>query len=188
MDQEQKCFSEDNQQEILNRLKTRFEAHMERHQGVRWEEIESKIADKVAILKTLYAMEASGGEPDIIYRGDIKEQYLFMDCSAESPKGRRKVCYDREALDARKKNKPDHNALDMALSMGIVLLTEKQYRTLQQCGQYDTKTSSWIKTPERIRARGGAIFGDRRYDTVFIYHNGADSYYSSRGFRGAIKV
>jgi hypothetical protein len=176
------------QEQLLLTLKTRFEKHINRHQGLSWTELEKRLtahADKLAVLE---AMEASGGEPDVIGFDKNTGEYLFYDCSAESPSGRRSLCYDQAALDARKANKPKDSAMHMAATLGIELLTEDDYRTLQALGAFDLKTSSWILTPERIRALGGALFCDRRFDTVFTYHNGADSYYAARGFRGKLRV
>jgi hypothetical protein len=173
-------------EELLSILKDRFEKNMSRHKGVDWAAVQSRLdADK---LRSLGEMERTGGEPDVIGYDKKTDEYTFVDCSAESPKGRRSICYDRAALEARKEHKPANNALDMAAAMGIELLTETQYRDLQKLGSFDTKTSSWIQTPPAIRKLGGALFCDRRYDTVFVYHNGAESYYAARGFRGSLKV
>lgn len=178
------------QEEILKVLKVRFEKNQVRHAGLEWAKVQEKLEHKSSPEKlwSLYEMESSGGEPDVVALDKYTGDYLFFDCSAESPKGRRSVCYDREALDARKENKPQNNALDMAAAMGIELLTEEQYRQLQQLGEFDLKTSSWIKTPAEIRKLGGALYCDRRYNHVFVYHNGADSYYAARGFRGMLRV
>ncbi|UOQ87403.1 DUF4256 domain-containing protein [Gracilibacillus salinarum] len=173
---------------LLGVLKDRFEKNMERHQGYTWDKIKAKLEADSDKMWSLNKMEETGGEPDVVEYDEHTDAYLFIDCSAESPKGRRSICYDREALESRKKHKPENTAMDMANEMGIVLLTEEQYRKLQKLGEFDKKTSSWVKTPEKIRNHGGAIFCDRRYDTVFTYHNGADSYYAARGFRGALKV
>jgi hypothetical protein len=177
-------------EELLEVLKARFEKNMNRHQGLEWAAVSARL-DRPAGREKLWSlneMERTGGEPDVVGL-DIKTgEYIFYDCSAESPKGRRSICYDREALDSRKENKPGNNADDMAAEMGIELLTEEQYRELQKLGNFDTKTSSWVKTPAEIRKLGGAIFCDRRYDHVFVYHNGAESYYSARGFRGSLSV
>lgn len=175
-------------EELLQTLKARFEKHMNHHQGLEWAKVQAKFEDHAESLWSLKEMEITGGEPDIVGYDQGTEEYIFCDCSAESPKGRRSVCYDREALESRKEHKPENNALDMAASMGIEILTEEQYRELQKLGKFDLKTSSWVKTPANIRKLGGAIFCDRRYDTVFMYHNGAESYYSSRGFRGCLRV
>ena len=161
---------------------------MQRHKGLEWAKVEVKLEADSGKLWSLNEMERSGGEPDVVGYDDKKGEYIFYDCSAESPEGRRNVCYDRQALESRKSNKPQNNAIDMAIDMGIEILTEEQYRELQKMGSFDTKTSSWVKTPGNIRKLGGAIFCDRRYDTVFTYHNGAESYYSARGFRGSLRV
>ncbi|KAF0811147.1 hypothetical protein A167_00179 [Alcanivorax sp. S71-1-4] len=173
---------------LLAVLKSRFEGNMSRHKAVAWAKLEVKLRDNDKKLAALNEMEASGGEPDVIGYDKKTDEYLFCDCSAETPKGRRSICYDREAMDARKEHKPKNNALDMASAIGIELLTESQYRALQELGAFDTKTSSWVQTPEAIRKQGGALFCDRRYDAVFVYHNGAQSYYAARGFRGVLKV
>jgi hypothetical protein len=169
-------------------LKTRFEKNMNRHKGVQWADVESKLISNAEKTWSLNEMEKTGGEPDVVGQDKKTGEYIFYDCSVESPAGRRSLCYDREALDERKQNKPKNSALDMAATMGIEILTEEEYRGLQQLGKFDTKTSSWVKTPPAIRKLGGALFCDRRYDTVFLYHNGADSYYAARGFRGALKI
>ena len=174
--------------ELLKTLKTRFEKNMNRHKGLEWAKVQAKLEANTEKLWSLNEMESSGGEPDVVGHDKKSGEYSFYDCSAESPKGRRSVCYDRAALDARKENKPRDSALDMAAAMGIELLTEEQYRELQKLGEFDTKTSSWITTPPAIRKFGGALFCDRRYDAVFLYHNGADSYYAARGFRGSLTV
>lgn len=177
-------------EELLRVLKTRFEKNMSRHQGLEWTKLQDKLNSGNLLEKrwSLNEMEKTGGEPDVV-GFDIKTgEYIFYDCSAESPKSRRSFCYDREALESRKEHKPANNAMDMAAAMGIELLTEEQYRELQQLGNFDLKTSSWVKTPPEIRKLGGAIFCDRRYDHVFVYHNGAESYYGVRGFRGALRV
>jgi hypothetical protein len=173
---------------LLDTLKTRFEKNTNRHKGIEWDKVHAKLEADPGKLRSLNEMEITGGEPDVVGYDKASGEYVFYDCSAESPKGRRSFCYDREALESRKENKPDNSAVDMAALMGVELLTEEQYRELQELGNFDLKTSSWVKTPENIRKLGGAIFCDRRYDTVFVYHNGADSYYSSRGFRGALRV
>ena len=172
---------------LLTELKTRFEKNMNRHKGLEWPKVQARLEAHVESLWSLNEMDGSGGEPDVIGQEKTGE-YVFCDCSAESPAGRRSICYDREALDARKEHKPKNNAIEMATAMGIDLLTEEQYRQLQKLGKFDTKTSSWVKTPPEIRKLGGALFCDRRYETVFLYHNGAESYYAGRGFRGLLKV
>ena len=174
--------------ELLNTLKTRFEKNMERHKGIEWIKVQAKLEANTDKLWVLDEMEITGGEPDIVDYDEKTGEYIFYDCSAESPKGRRSICYDLEGLESRKEHQPENNAIDMAAAMGIELLTEEQYRFLQQLGNFDTKTSSWIVTPPRIRKLGGALFGDRRYDHVFVYHNGAQSYYAARAFRGLLKV
>lgn len=181
-------LSPEQQEKLLEILKTRFEKNMNRHNGLEWEKVQAKLETNTEKLWSLYEMERTGGEPDVVGFDKETGEFIFYDCSPESPKGRRSVCYDREALESRKKHKPQNNAIDMARDMGIEILSEEQYRELQKLGHFDTKTSSWVKTPENIRKLGGAIFGDRRYDTVFVYHNGADSYYASRGFRGSLRV
>ena len=175
-------------EELLNILKARFEKNMNRHKGLEWAKVQAKLEVDPEKIWSLSEMERTGGEPDVVGYEEKKGEYIFYDCSAESPKERRSFCYDREALDSRKEAKPKDTALDMAAAMGIEILTEEQYRTLQKLGDFDTKTSSWLRTPPEIRKLGGAIFGDRRYDHVFIYHNGADSYYAARGFRGSLRV
>lgn len=175
-------------EELIRTLQKRFEKNMNRHKGLVWTKVEEKIKADNGKLRTLNEMEKTGGEPDVIGYDKKNGEYIFCDCSPESPSGRRSLCYDREALDARKENKPAGNVIDMAAAMGIELLTEEQYRELQSLGNFDAKTSSWIRTPDRIRKLGGALFGDFRYDTVFFYHNGAQSYYAARGFRGMVKV
>jgi len=188
MKNEIRIFSDELSREILNILKERFIKNMERHKDMEWEKIKVKLVANPQKLWSLYQMESSGGEPDVILYDSMTDEYIFFDCSAESPKGRRSLCYDRDALNSRKENKPKYNAVDMAADMGIELLDEEQYRLLQTYGSFDNKSSSWIKTPDKIRKLGGALFCDRRYDTVFVYHNGAESYYSSRGFRGLLRV
>lgn len=175
-------------EELLRTLKTRFEKNMNRHKGVNWTEVQAKLEDNPEKLWSLNEMERSGGEPDVIDHDKKTGEYIFYDCSAESPKGRRSFCYDREALESRKEHKPENNAVEMAAAMGIELLTEEQYRGLQKLGEFDTKTSSWVQTPSEIRKLGGALYCDRRYNTVFVYHNGAESYYAVRGFRGSLRV
>ncbi len=174
--------------ELLTKLRVRFEKHMSRHEGLEWSDIRTRLEARASELASLAEMERSGGEPDVIGHDAATGEYLFCDCSTESPAGRRSLCYDRDALDARKENKPEDNAVDLAAAMGIELLTEEQYRALQEIGEFDLKTSSWLQTPPGIRNLGGAIFGDRRYGRVFTYHNGAQSYYAARGFRGVLKV
>ena len=174
--------------ELLRALKARFEKNMNRHKGVDWAKLQAKLEADAKKLWSLSEMERTGGEPDVVGLDKKTGEYIFYDCSAESPKDRRSVCYDREALESRKEHKPKNSAIDMAAAMGIELLTEEQYRELQKLGNFDTKTSSWITTPSEIRKLGGAIFCDRRYDRVFVYHNGADSYYAARGFRGSLRV
>src|ERR1700758_5470828 len=175
-------------EELLRALKARFEKNMNRHQGLEWSQVQAKLEANAGKLWSLGEMERTGGEPDVFGHDKETVEYIFYDCSAESPKGRRSVCYDREALESRKENKPKDNAIGMAAAMGIELLTEEQYRELQKLGNFDTKTSSWVKTPSDIRKLGGALFCDRRYDTVFLYHNGAESYYAARAFRGSLRV
>ena len=173
---------------LLDILKTRFEKNMNRHKGLAWDKVQAKLEANTKKLDALHEMEQTGGEPDVVGYDKKTGEYIFYDCSAETPKGRRSVCYDREGLESRKEHKPANNAIDMATAMGIDLFTEEQYRELQQLGTFDTKTSSWLKVPPEIRKLGGAIFGDSRYGRVFVYHNGAQSYYSSRGFRGLLRV
>jgi hypothetical protein len=174
--------------ELIGTLKARFEKNMKRHKGLDWAKVQARLEAKADKLRSLQDMESTGGEPDVVGHDTKTGEYIFYDCSPESPKGRRSVCYDGDALASRKENKPANSALDMASAMGIELLTEAQYRELQKLGAYDTKTSSWIQTPAAIRKLGGAIFADRRYDHVFVYHNGAESYYAARGFRGSVRV
>lgn len=181
-------LSSDQSKELLNILKLRFEKYMKRHKGIEWTRVAEKLKSSPAKLWSLNQMEKTGGEPDVVGYDKKKGEYFFMDCSVESPKGRRSVCYDHEALKARKEHKPENSAVQMATAMGIELLTEEHYRTLQKLGPFDAKTSSWIITPAAIRKLDGALFGDFRYGTVFIYHNGAQSYYAARGFRGILKV
>lgn len=176
------------QEELLTILKNRFGKNMKRHAGLDWAKVEARLKAHPAKLWSLNEMEMSGGEPDVVGQDKKTGEFIFYDCSAESPKGRRSICYDHEALEKRKEHKPDDSAIHMAEEMGIELLTEAQYRELQQLGEFDLKTSSWIQTPVEIRKRGGAVFCDRRYNTVFLYHNGAESYYAARGFRGALRV
>src|SRR6266852_5682254 len=181
-------LSKKQREELLRALKARFEKNMDRHQGLEWARVQARLAANAEKLWPLSEMERTGGEPDVVDHNKKTGEYIFYDCSAESPKGRRSLCYDREALESRKENKPKDNAIDVATAMGTELLTEEQYRELQKLGNFDAKTSSWVKTPSDIRKRGGALFCDRRYDTVFVYHNGAESYYAARGFRGSLRV
>ncbi len=174
--------------ELLQALRTRFEKHMHRHKAVAWADVHGRLENNPNALRTLQAMEASGGEPDVIGQDKQTGHVVFCDCSPQSPVGRRSICYDRDALDSRKQNKPENSAVEMAAAMGIDLLTEEEYRELQQLGEFDTKTSSWVKTPSDIRSLGGALFCDRRYGKVFVYHNGAESYYAARGFRGSLRA
>jgi Protein of unknown function (DUF4256) len=183
-----KELSSKQRQELLRALETRFEKNMNRHKGLEWTKVQTRLEANAEKLWSLNEMEKTGGEPDVVGHDKKTGEYIFSDCSAESPKGRRSVCYDREALESRKEHKPADNAIGMAVAMGIELLTEEQYRELQRLGSFDTKTSSWVKTPSEIRKLGGALFCDRRFDTVFVYHNGAESYYAARGFRGLLKV
>jgi hypothetical protein len=183
-----KKFSTKDREELLNTLKARFEKNINRHEGLEWAKIQAKLEVKTEKLWSLNEMERTGGEPDVVGHDEKIGEYVFYDCSPESPKGRRSLCYDREALESRKENKPEDNAIDMAAAIGIELLTEEQYRELQKLGNFDSKTSSWVKTPADIRKLGGALFCDRRYETVFVYHNGAESYYAARGFRGSLRV
>jgi hypothetical protein len=175
-------------EELLRALQARFEKNMNRHKGLEWAKIQAKLEANPEKLWSLHEMERTNGEPDVIGHDEKTGEYIFYDCSPESPKGRRSSCYDHEALESRKEHKPEDNAIDMAAAMGIELLTEEQYRELQKLGSFDTKTSSWVKTPSAIRELGGALFCDRRYDTVFVYHNGAESYYAARAFRGSLRV
>jgi hypothetical protein len=175
-------------EELLRALKTRFEKNMNRHKGLEWAKVQARLEAKTEKLWSLNEMERTGGEPDVVGYDKKTDEYIFYDCSAESPNGRRSYCYDREGLESRKEHKPENNAVDMAAAMGIELLTEEQYRELQQLGNFDTKTSSWVKTPSDIRELGGALFADFRYGNVFVYHNGAQSYYAARGFRGSLRV
>jgi hypothetical protein len=181
-------LSPEQREELLRALKARFEKNMNRHKGLEWAKVQAKLEANAEKLWSLNEMERTGGEPDVVGYDKKTGEYIFFDCSAESPKGRRSVCYDREALDSRKEHKPENNAIDMAAAMGIELLTEEQYRELQNLGNFDAKTSSWVITPSDIRKLGGAIFCDFRYGNVFVYHNGAESYYGARGFRGSLRV
>jgi uncharacterized protein DUF4256 len=174
--------------DLLKTLKVRFEKNIGRHQGLEWTKVQAKLEANADKLSSLYEMEKTGGEPDVVGYDKKTREYVFFDCSAQTPKDRTNACYDRAALDARKEFKPKRSAMDLAAAMGIEMLTEQQYRQLQELGEFDTKTSSWLQTPPEIRKRGGALFGDRRYDHVFVYHNGAQSYYQGRGFRGSLKV
>ena len=174
--------------ELIRTLKNRFEKNMRRHTGIDWSAVQAKLEAKPEKLQALYEMERTGGEPDVIRYDEKTREFIFCDCSPESPMGRRSICYDRDALDSRKENKPSGNAIEMASKIGIEILTEEQYRELQELGEFDRKTSSWVNTPANIRALGGALFCDRRYDHVFVYHNGAESYYAARGFRGRLRA
>src|SRR5215468_6413456 len=175
-------------EELLQALKARFEKNMNRHKGLEWAKVQARLEANANKLWSLNEMERTGGEPDVVAHDKKTGEYIFYDCSAESPKGRRSICYDRAALEARKEHKPKDSAVDMATAMGIELLTEEQYRELQKLGEFDTKTSSWVKTPPEVRKLDGALFCDRRYDHVFVYHNGAESYYAARAFRGSLRV
>ena len=183
-----KELSLEQREELLRALKARFEKNMHRHEGLEWAKVQAKLDANTEKLWSLNEMETTGGEPDVVGYDKKKDEYIFYDCSAESPKGRRSVCYDLEALESRKKHKPENNAIDMATAMGIELLTEEQYRALQKLENFDKKTSSWVQTPSDIRELGGALFCDFRFGNVFLYHNGADSYYGARGFRGSLRV
>jgi hypothetical protein len=183
-----KELSREQREQLLRKLKIRFEKNMNRHKGLEWAQAQAKLEANAEKLWSISEMERTGGEPDVVGHNKKTDEYIFYDCSAESPNGRRSVCYDRDALESRKENKPADSAVDMAGALGIELLTEEQYRELQKLGLFDTKTSSWVKTPSYVRKLGGAIFCDRRYDTVFVYHNGAESYYAARGFRGSLTV
>ena len=181
-------LSAEQREKLLTTLKARFAKHMSRHEGLAWADVQARLEANADKLWSLHEMERTGGEPDVVGRDAATGEVIFYDCSVQSPQGRRSVCYDREALEARKEHKPKNSAMDLAADMGIELLTEAQYRALQMLGEFDTTTSSWIETPPAIRERGGALFADRRYDTVFVYHNSAPSYYAARGFRGALRV
>jgi hypothetical protein len=188
MNSKSKKLSSDQRDELLGTLQTRFENNMKRHKGLAWPDVLTRLDAAPDKLWSLNEMEQTGGEPDVVGYDKKSGEFIFMDCSAESPKGRRSICYDREAQESRKEHSPENNAMDMAAAMGIEILTEEQYRDLQKLGEFDLKTSSWVKTPDDIRKLDGAVFCDRRYNTVFLYHNGASSYYSARGFRGAVRV
>jgi len=188
MENEKRELSPQQRESLLRALKARFEKNMNRHEGFEWAGVQAKLEANTGKLWSLNEMERTGGEPDVVGYDKKTGEYFLYDCSAESPKGRRNVCYDREGLESRKEHKPENNAIDMAAAMGIELLTEEQYRELQRLGNFDTKTSSWVKTPSDIRKLGGALFADRRYDNVFVYHNSASSYYSVRAFRGSLRV
>lgn len=184
----EKELSSEQRDELLGTLQARFEKNRDRHPGLEWASVQARLEANTAKLWSLSEMERTGGEPDVVGQDQPTGEYIFYDCSAESPKGRRSVCYDRPGLESRKENKPENNAVDMAAAMGVELLTEEQYRALQKRGTFDAKTSSWLNTPAEIRKLGGAIFADYRYGTVFVYHNGAESYYGARGFRGSLRV
>lgn len=181
-------FSKKQREELLSTLKARFEKHINRHKGIEWAAVQAKLEANAGKLWSLNEMERTGGEPDLVGQDKNTGEYIFYDCSAESPKGRRSLCYDRQALDSRKEAKPKDSAMDMAAAMSVELLTEAEYRELQKLGKFDEKTSSWVSTPSAIRKLGGALFCDRRFDTVFVYHNGAESYYAARGFRASLRV
>jgi Protein of unknown function (DUF4256) len=188
MDNKAKTLSQKQRDELLKILKARFEKNMKRHKGLDWPKVQAKLDTRIEKLWSLHEMERTGGEPDVVDQDKKTGEYLFCDCSDESPKGRRSLCYDREALESRKEFKPKNSAVGMAADMGIEILTEEQYREMQKLGSFDTKTSSWVKTPPNIRKLGGALFCDRRFDHVFLYHNGAESYYAGRAFRGSLRV
>jgi len=188
MNSNKKDLSPGQREGLLGTLKARFEKNMNRHKGLEWPRVQAKLEADAEKLWSLNEMERTGGEPDVVGHDEKTGVYIFYDCSAESPAGRRNFCYDRRALESRKEHKPENSAVDMADAMGIEILTEEQYRELQKLGEFDTKTSSWVKTPVEIRDLGGALFCDRRYNTVFVYHNGAESYYAARGFRGSLRV
>lgn len=183
-----KELSQEQTEELINTLQVRFEKNTFRHEGLDWANVQARLEANSEKLWSLHEMEATGGEPDVVGYDANTDEFIFYDCSAESPKGRRSLCYDREAWESRKNHKPENTAMDVAKEMGIELLTEEQYRQLQELGKFDLKTSSWVQTPDNIRKLGGAIFCDRRYDMVFMYHNGAESYYAARGFRGSLRV
>ena len=188
VEKKKRVLSADQRDELLSALKARFEKNINRHNGLQWPKVQAKLEANPAKLWSLNEMERTGGEPDVVGLDTVSGEYIFYDCSAESPKGRTSVCYDREGLESRKEHKPANTAIDMAVAMGVELLTEEQYRELQSLGEFDLKTSSWLKTPADIRKLGGAIFGDRRFGRVFVYHNGAQSYYGVRAFRGVLRV
>ncbi|HZJ38272.1 MAG TPA: DUF4256 domain-containing protein [Chthoniobacterales bacterium] len=185
---DQKDLGSEQRKELLGVLKARFEKNMNRHQGLEWDNAQARLEANTEKLWSIYEMERTSGEPDVVGHDKDTGEYIFYDCSAESPKGRRSLCYDRQALESRKEHKPENSAIDLAAAMGIELLTEDEYRELQKLGNFDSKTSSWVKTPSDIRKLGGALFCDRRYNTVFLYHNGAESYYAARAFRGLLRV
>ena len=185
---DQKDLGSEQRKELLGVLKARFEKNMNRHKGLEWDNAQARLEANTEKLWSIYEMERTGGEPDVVGHDKNTGEYIFYDCSAESPKGRRCLCYDRQALESRKEHKPENSAIDLAAAMGIELLTEDEYRELQKLGNFDSKTSSWVKTPSDIRKHGGALFCDRRYNTVFLYHNGAESYYAARAFRGLLRV
>jgi hypothetical protein len=185
---DKKELTSEQREKLLRALEARFEKNKNYHKDLEWIKVKAKLEANTEKLWSLNEMENTGGEPDVVGYDNKTDEYIFYDCSAESPKGRKSICYDREALESRKEHKPENSAIDMAAAMGIEILTEEQYRELQKLGNFDLKTSSWVKTPANIRELGGAIFCDRRYDTVFVYHNGAESYYASRGFRGSLRV
>lgn len=188
MSNPKKKLSAEESKELIHTLKIRFEKNKNRHKGIDWEGVQSKLEGSPEKLWSLHRMEETGGKPDVVGYDEKADEYIFYDCVKESPKGRRSLCYDREALESRKKHKPDSSAMDVAADMGVELLTEEEYRELQKHGEFDTKTSSWLKTPSGVRELGGAIFGDYRFGRVFVYHNGAESYYAARGFRGKLRV
>jgi hypothetical protein len=185
---DQKDLGSEQRKELLGVLKARFEKNMNRHKGLEWDNAQARLEANTEKLWSIYEMERTGGEPDVVGHDKNTGEYIFYDCSADSPKGRRCLCYDRQALESRKEHKPENSAIDLAAAMGIELLTEDEYRELQKLGNFDSKTSSWVKTPSDIRKLGGALFCDRRYNTVFLYHNGAESYYAARAFRGLLRV
>jgi len=188
MNSNKKNLPPEQRAQLLRALQARFEKNINRHKGLQWPQVQAKLEANAEKLRSLHEMERTGGEPDVVDHDKNTGEFIFYDCSAESPKGRRSICYDREALESRKENKPKDSAMGMAAAMGIELLTEEQYRELQKLGNFDTKTSSWVKTPSAVRKLGGALFCDRRFDTVFVYHNGAESYYAARAFRGSLRV